>query len=329
MEIDLEIPDLDPEAARQYIDARAAYTELERTRRNALQVRGGMVWKTVKGKDYLIRTTPEGGQSSLGAKSEQTLAVFEKFTERKSTLTARLARLKESMAMHERLNRALRVGRMPNIAVAILNRISSAGLDEHFRIVGTHALYAYEAAAGVRLGGDVTATRDIDLLWDTRKRVVFAQRLALDAPSMLEVLRKADKTFELREDQKYTAVNASGFEVDILRREAEENDPHPIRLSESEDDFWVVQARRAADLQNAAAFSEVVVAINGTMARMHTIDPRAFADFKRWMSRQADREAVKRRRDMLQAQTVDLLIRERLPQMQPWVQGQNSVPSRQ
>jgi hypothetical protein len=312
---DLEIRDIDPDAARQYIDARSVFVELERTRKNALQVRGGMVWKKVKGTDYLVRTTPAGGQTGLGARSDRTEAMFEKFTRQKENFTIRLESLRNALDKHERMNRALRVGRVPNITVALLNRIAGAGLDEHFRVVGTHALYAYEAASGVNLSSDVTSTRDIDLLWDTRKRVAFAQRLTLDSPSMLEALRKVDKTFELREDQKYTAVNGDGFEVDIIRREAQENDPHPIRLSDSEEDFWVVQAHRAADLQDAAPFSAIVVAVNGTMARMHTIDPRTFADFKRWMARQNDREAIKRRRDMLQAETVEWLVQERLPHL--------------
>ena len=315
MQFDLEIREVDPDAARQYIDATSAFKELERTKKTALQTRGGMVRKTVKGNEYLIRTTATGGQSSLGRKSDETMGMFARFTQQKTDLAARIASLKEVVAKHERMNRALRVGRMPNIAVAILNRIANAGLSEYFRVVGTHAIYAYEAAAGVNLVSDVTSTRDIDLLWDTRKRVMFAQQLALDSPSMLEVLRKADKSFLLREDQKYTAVNADGYEVDIIRRETQEEDPHPIRLSESEDDFWVVQARRAVDLQNAPTFNEIVVAVNGTMARMHTIDPRSFVEFKRWMSQQSDREAIKRRRDTLQANIVERLVRDRLPQL--------------
>ena len=39
--------------------------------------------------------------------------------------------------------------------------------------MGTHALYAYEAAAGVRFSTDVTATEDIDLLFDARASLVF------------------------------------------------------------------------------------------------------------------------------------------------------------
>jgi hypothetical protein len=77
----------------------------------------------------------------------------------------------------------------------------------------------------------------------------------------------------------------------------------------------VVQAARASDLQNAPQFSEIVVAVNGAMARMNTMDPRNFVELKRWMSNQADREAIKRRRDAMQAETLDWLIRERLPQL--------------
>ncbi len=242
MKFNLETFEIDPDAARQYLDARTAFIELERTKKNALQVRGGMVWKAVGGKDYLIRTSTTGGQKSLGRRSADTEAMYSNFVEKKQNVAERLESLKAVVAKHVRMNRALRVGRTPNLTVAILNRIADAGLAGYFRVVGTHALYAYEAAAGIRFASEVTSTRDIDLLWDARRRVTFAQMLVKDSPSMLSILQKVDKTFELNPDQKYTAINKSGFEVDILRRVAKEGDPHPIRLSDSEDDFWVVQA---------------------------------------------------------------------------------------
>lgn len=315
MRKNLENLELPPDATRQYIDARAAFTALEAARKAALQVRGGMVWKAVGGADYLIRTTPQGGQTSLGRRSPETEGIHASFTAQKESATQRLAGLKDTVARHQRMNRALRVGRMPNIAVDVLHRIADARLDAYFRVVGTHALYAYEMAAGISLASEITSTRDIDLLWDTRKRVTFAQRLAQDSPSMLAALQKVDKTFQLRDDQKYTAVNQDGFEVDIIRRMAQEDDPHPLRLSDDEDDFWVVQAHRAADLMNAREFSEVVVAANGNMARMITIHPQAFVQFKRWMAQQPDRQAIKRRRDILQAEAVEWLLHERLPHL--------------
>jgi hypothetical protein len=315
MTFNLENIEIDPDAARQYIDARSAFVELERTRKNALQLRGGMVWKTVDGKEYLVRTSTTGGQKGLGRRTPQTELIYQSFMDKKESVQERASSLKASVAKHERMNRALRVGRMPGIAVAILSRLANAGLDEYFSVVGTHALYAYEAAAGLRFASEITSTRDIDLLWDTRKRVMFAQRLKQDSPSMLAALQKVDKTFQVIEDQKYTAINKDGFEVDIIRRLASEGDPHPIRLSDSEDDFWVVQAKRAGELMNAPEFTEVVVSEGGAMARMTTIHPTVFVSFKRWMSKEPDRDPLKRRRDALQADAVEWALHERLPHL--------------
>ena len=196
-------------------------------------------------------------------------------------------------------------------------RFSSATtqLSENFRVVGTHALYAYEAAAGVRLDAGALATRDIDLLWDTRKRITFSTQLARVDSSMLGVLKKVDPTFRMRQSQKYTAVNKDGFEVDIIRRERTGDDPHPVKLSDADDDFWVAQARRANVLLDAPAFSAVIVATNGTMARMHTVHPATLVAFKRWMAAQPDRDALKRRRDVLQADAVQVLLEQYLPQI--------------
>lgn len=315
MTFNLENLEIDPDAARQYIDARSAFVELERTRKNALQLRGGMVWKTVDGKEYLVRTSTTGGQKGLGRRTQQTEVIYQSFMDKKEAVQERVSSLKARVAKHERMNRALRVGRMPGIAVAILSRLANAGLDEYFRVVGTHALYAYEAAAGLSFASEITSTRDIDLLWDTRKRVMFTQRLKQDSPSMLAALQKVDKTFQVIEDQKYTAINKDGFEVDIIRRLASEGDPHPIRMSDAEDDFWVVQAKRAGELMNAPEFTEVVVSEGGAMARMTTIHPAVFVSFKRWMSKEPDRDPLKRRRDALQADAVEWALHERLPHL--------------
>lgn len=48
-------------------------------------------------------------------------------------------------------------------------------------------------------------------------------------------LKKVDPTFRMRQGQKYTAVNKDGFEVDIIRRERTDDDPHPIKLSDADE----------------------------------------------------------------------------------------------
>lgn len=311
--------ELRPAVARQYIDSVAVFEAHEEALVEAVQVRGGMYWHkgpvSTPEVSYLVRTTPAGGETSLGPRSPDTQGIYDRFTERKRASDERLAGLKASLQDHRRLNRALRVGRVDPLIVEILNRLAASKLAEHFRVVGTHALYAYEAAASITFDADAVATRDIDLLWDTRKRVQFATRLAKIDTSMIGVLKKVDPTFRIRNAQKYTAVNKDGFEVDIIRREPVDGDPHPLRLSADEDDFWVAQAPNAKLLLHAPAFSAVVVASNGAMARMTTLHPLAFAKFKRWMAQRADREPAKRRRDALQAGLVEAMVQRYLPQL--------------
>jgi hypothetical protein len=311
----LELP---ADAMRQYIDASSVFSAYEEATAEAAKVRGGMYWHkgppTAPEDTYLVRTSTTGGETSLGPRSAENERIYEDFQQRKELAQQRLAGLKDAVTKHKRLNRALRVGRVAPIIVDLLNRLAASNLGEHFRVVGTHALYAYESAAGVRFDDGALATRDIDLLWDVRKRVAFATALSRIDSSMLGVLRKVDPTFRIRNSQKYTAVNKDGFEVDIIRREQVADDPHPIRLSEVEDDFWVAQAPRAQELLNSAPFSTVIVATNGDMARMNTLEPMAFVRFKQWMSSVPDRDPLKRRRDALQATAVETVVREHLPQ---------------
>lgn len=307
--------DIGDDARRQFIDAQAVFSAWEGARKGLSEVRGGMYWKHQGGGEYLIRTSPKNAQKSLGPRSEETTRIYEKFVARKADAERRFSDLAVELTRQQRMNRALFVGRAPRLLVDILDRISTAGLAEYFTVIGTHALYAYEAAAGVRFGEVAAlATRDIDLLWDTRKRLSFVTHMENLGMSMLGLLRKVDPTFELRPDQLCTAVNSKGFEVDILRREAKDGDPHPLQLTDDVDEFYAVQAKKAGMLLSGPRFSTMIVASSGHMARMETISPLTFASFKRWMADQPDRDQFKRQRDILQAELVEELVREFLPQ---------------
>ena len=305
--------ELGPAAQRQYIDSVAVFTAYEEALAEAAQVRGGMYWKNT---GYLIRTSAMGAEKSLGRRSPEIEAIFERFTERKTEATQRLAGLKASLEQQQRLNRALRVGRIDPLVTSLLARLESAGLAEHFLVVGTHALYAYEATAGIVFEADAVATRDIDLLWDVSRRVQFHTALQRVDKSMLAVLRKVDASFRIRRSQKYTAVNQDGFEVDILRREPIDGDPHPVRLSDDEDDFWVAQAPNAHLLLDAPPFSAVIVASTGAMARMNTLHPLVFARFKHWMAQLPGRDPKKRSRDELQATAAEAVVGKYLPHLE-------------
>ncbi len=314
MIIDIETQLLPANAIRQYINAKQAFTALRDAEREAKQFRGGMFWREVKGHHYLIRTTTRSAQTSLGPKNVQTEAIFDKFTQGKKVVGERRAGLIKALAMNQRLNKALFVGRVDDKIIDILNGLREVGLEDNFTVIGTNALYAYEATAGVRIDQGHLATNDLDLLWDNRRKLTIAVPETF-AGGMIGFLQRIDRTFKLRPDQNYTAVNADGYEVDLLRRMGHGHETEATRISQIDGDFWAVKARNADWLLSAPKFKEVVVGTNGGMAEMTTVDPRAFALFKFWMSEQKDRDPQKKRRDANQAMVVVRLVKEHLPQL--------------
>ena len=304
---------LSDNAARQVIDASTIFDEWRRVEREVRPYAGGMYWKRQGDYEYLVKTLPDNRQTRIGPRSDQTEAIFKDFTARKTAIEARLKSLQQALKEAERLNKALKAGRVPSKVVAVLRALEDAGLGEHFRVVGTHALYAYEAAAGVRIVQGALATQDIDLLWDAGRRVSFVTTLARLDQSMLQVLQKAEPSFRRKAGQAETAIDDKGFEVDFLRRQVAAGDPHPFRFTNDEEDLWPVQAERAAVLTSTPLFEHLVISATGRMALMRTIDPAVFVSFKRWMAENAqNRPEPKRRRDVRQADIVEGLLGEGL-----------------
>ncbi|MDP4300007.1 GSU2403 family nucleotidyltransferase fold protein [Leptothrix discophora] len=302
----LPLPD---NAARQFIDAMTVFNEHRRARAEATKHAGGMYWKRQAGYEYLVKTLPDNRQRRIGPRNEETERTLEAFTQRKAASESRLRSLREALKEAERLNKALKVGRVPQLVVDLLRTLDEVGLGPHFVVVGTHALYAYEAAAGVRIVQDALATQDVDLLWDARRRVQFITDLERLDSSMLGILQRVDASFRRKELNNETAINDRGFEVDFLRRVPVEGDPHPFRFSDDEGDLWPVQALRASVLTDAPKFEQVVVSATGKMALMRTIDPTTFVAFKRWLNDAApQRPPLKRRRDARQADIVQALL---------------------
>jgi len=114
-------------------------------------------------------------------------------------------------------------------------------------------------------------------------------------------------------DQKQTAINDAGFEVEVIRRVAIDSDPHPFKLSDFEDDLWAVQISDGNRKQGGKRFSQVVVSETGHMAIMNTLDPRMFVALKTRLSQTPDRDPKKRPKDALQARLVQTLIDKYLP----------------
>lgn len=93
---------------------------------------------------------------SGGRKATSTAETDHQYAERKDYAKLRLDGLAATLVRHQRMNWALYVGRVPKELINRLNYLLRAGLAGRFSVVeGDWALYAYEAAAGVRLRDDL------------------------------------------------------------------------------------------------------------------------------------------------------------------------------
>lgn len=290
--------------SRQYIDAQALVRAQGEALDDAAQVRGSMIWRELRGVRYLIRTSAASAQKTIGPNSPDTQAIYERFMERKQAATVRVKSLAERLEEQRKLNRVYGVGRAPNVIVKVLNALQKAGIAGQFLTVGTNAIYAYESACGVRVGTEAMATRDMDLLFDTRRRMAFVSTLRRLDTSLLAVLRKADPTFRVLRDQLQTAVNDDGYEVDIIRRTAKDGDPHPLRMGSNEDDLWAAQVSSGEKMVAGRKFQQLVVAASGHMARMQTLHPLDFVRIKTQLAASQQRDPLKRPKDKLQAEVV-------------------------
>ena len=272
----------------------------------------GMHWKTIAGKEYLYRTLDSRGTAkSLGARSPETEEIFAAFTSRKE----RLRDLKEQLAVQARVNAAYRAGHVPNATADVCIELDKAQLlDKNILVIGTNAMHAYEAMAGVRFPADIMATVDIDLLWSHNSKLSLATSHAVQGDGLLGLLRKADKTYEKLENQQFRAVAANGYMVDLIRQM-----PTPPWADEPDrffaDDLVATDIWNMKWLLGAPRVMQPVIANDGRVFIMSAPDPRAFAMFKIWLSTAEDREPIKKARDAQQGRAVIGLIEDRLPHL--------------
>jgi hypothetical protein len=241
-----------------------------------------------------------GHQHSLGPRSAKTEETYRTFTERKRDLTERLKSHQEELARQARFCVAAGVNRVPRITADVVRLLESGGLlGTHLIIVGSHALYAYEMAAGVHLKAGLLHTEDLDTLLNTRKELEIAG--AIRSVGLLGILQKVDKTFRLARERSFRAINAKGFMVDLIRAPVDSATGGLVSLGAAND----LTAEQLHGLQWIAAappMSQIVIAENGFPVRFVVPDPRVFALHKLWVSLQPTRDPIKRKRDFRQGE---------------------------
>lgn len=297
----MDFHELSNEQRRQLIDAQQVYQSW-RQNSEALSGLGTLRWQVSKGQRYLYEVH-EGVRKSVGRETPTLIQRKAKHDENRQELQRLVKGLTTRLNEMAPVNRALRLNRVPNIAAGIIRELDREGLlGSHIIVAGTNALYAYEAATGTVLGSEHVATGDADLLWDTRQSLLLAAT-GIRPQGIMGLLRRVDPTF--RADYGLVAANSQGYVVDLLCPETDDlksitpaNDLEPTQIAGVE---WLLASPRQ---------TEIVIAQDGWPLQMIVPEPRTFALHKLWVSRRADRQAIKKPRDAAHARVVAELVKK-------------------
>lgn len=280
---------------------------------HAASYRYGMRWKKVRNSEFLFRDKDRRGNGkSLGPRSPQTEQLLSAFTAGRGVAQERLKSITEKIQEQARLNKALRLNRVPRIVARVLRELDRAGLHSSFTVIGTQALYAYEAIAGTHFLLELLASGDVDLLYDTRQKMTVVCD-KLDGEGLLGLLKKADKTFACVRQNSYRAANAGQFMVDLVIAPRRLKDDGSITFSKA--DLVATEVPGLQWLLNAPKLDAVAIDEDGWPTPMRVPDPRAFALHKAWLSSLPEREPLKKPRDLNQARAVAKLVLDEMPHL--------------
>jgi hypothetical protein len=214
------------------------------------------------------------------------------------------------MAEAARFCRAALIHRVPQPVVRVLRRLAP---DDPSRapllVIDTHALHAYEFAAGVF----IDTPRDSPFWAGAAQGLTLAASVEPAPEGFLGRLRQADRSFQLLPGASSAAVNKTGFRVTLVHPPAARS---PLRMAGQDAPGGAAPAASndLASLMGAPKFSQVVIGRRGDPVTMVVPDPRALALHKLWLSLREDRGPVQRSRDRCQATALAELILRYLPQ---------------
>ncbi len=301
----MKIRALDAEQRKIFINSCQVYQEFMNELKASKRFNGGMRWKQTGNKFYLFKTRGGKGMGkSLGLKSPETEKIFHHFHAGKTLSKERLSSLKQSLIRQSKLSVAIGINRVPKVPAQIIRLLDQEGLLGHgITILGTHSIYAYEAAAGVVVSNDLMETFDIDLLYGVQHKLKLSN--ALEVNGLIGLLQKVDKSFRVAQAGHYRAVNDRGFMVELIKKPPEP--PFKMEsqvISKYKDDLKAAEIEGLKWLNSAPLFRKTAIAEDGMPVDLVVPDPRYFALNKLWISSKEDRDPIKKPRDFQQAKVI-------------------------
>ncbi len=300
------------DADRVAANLEAAYEQWLGARQELATLPVSLYWQHKPSGDYLaVKQRSSDPGTTVGARSQATEARLAEFTRAKSELKASVAQADTRIAERAAQYRALRLPPLPDRQAEILRALDMANLLRNdVMVVGTNAFVAYSLLCQARFPTGVEETEDFDLAWCRGSGVSLARMTQSEAQaelhaadaaqraSLMAVLQGMDSTYRLNPRKPYQAINAQGYEVELLMApslaplpKGEAFEPM-VSLHEQE---WLLKGRPVA---------VVVATLRQRACPLFVPDPRWMALHKLWLARKPERNALKRPKDRRQGEVL-------------------------
>jgi hypothetical protein len=290
------------DAQRIMANLEQAYGVWLDARRLLLELPVSLYWVDRAEQQYLYaKQTAADSGTSLGARSADTEQQLAQFTTQRNDAQQRLSAADELIATRAALYRRMRLPSLPDKQAEILRKLDVEGLlGTDVMVVGTNAFAAYEWFANATFPVGNEETQDFDLTWcrDTPASLVLTTAQDLSTVStrktLLGVLKSIDSSYQITARKPYQAVNAEGYEVELLAAPS----CHPLPKNEAFkpmasliEQEWLLMGR---------PFSAVVATLRSRVCPLVVPDPRFMGLHKLWLADKPERNPAKREKDRRQ-----------------------------
>ena len=261
--------------------------------------------KIVKGHSYLYqKKTSQSSSTSIGRLEGDNLDKLNLYKQEKEYLDTRSDTLIESLQESIKYFRISKANRVDSKVAQILRELDKENaLGRDVLVVGTNAFVAYEIHAQTLLFPENMSTDDFDLTWYRNTFDEKNENHEQKPLRLIQLLQGIDKTYVLNHKKPFQAVNAHGYEVELLAAPSVINgNPNlggfrPIPLMEQE---WLLMG---------TPVRHVLLSNDLKPAPIVAPDPRWMALHKIWLSQKSVRDKTKVQKDFKQGtRLLDLVV---------------------
>jgi hypothetical protein len=277
------------EDQRQHLDAMVRlWPHYALAMRELDDLAGGMQWKAVSGRIYLMRyrQDPVTGKKvfrSMGPRSPETEKAYDDFTAERERTKAVVEQLRPRIEIMGRVAKAHRLGRVAARFTAPLRELWRLGLmthsDSRIAVLGGTALSFYECLFGVFVPTSLHKDQRLDLMvrrGPVDEDLVHTAAACLGRSGRVRIAREGDRIARLERDDGLTMTLTSTAGI------AEILDGQPDLSEETRETI--------IDAVNLPPTAGMVIGRDATIMAMVVLNPAAYALVSPYISRDHDEE---------------------------------------